>query len=58
MAARGTQCFLTVTRKYSSAADKNVAFLGLGNMGGFMAANLAKKVMFKNTGRNLMSNIT
>uniref|UniRef100_A0A2A4K6B3 3-hydroxyisobutyrate dehydrogenase n=1 Tax=Heliothis virescens TaxID=7102 RepID=A0A2A4K6B3_HELVI len=43
MAARGTQCFLTVTRKYSSAADKNVAFLGLGNMGGFMAANLAKK---------------
>ncbi|KAH9632063.1 hypothetical protein HF086_015267 [Spodoptera exigua] len=43
MAARGTQCFLTVARKYSSSADKNVAFLGLGNMGGFMAANLAKK---------------
>ncbi|XP_075973910.1 putative 3-hydroxyisobutyrate dehydrogenase, mitochondrial isoform X1 [Anticarsia gemmatalis] len=43
MASRGTQCFLTVARKYSSSADKNVAFLGLGNMGGFMAANLAKK---------------
>nr|XP_021184270.2 probable 3-hydroxyisobutyrate dehydrogenase, mitochondrial [Helicoverpa armigera] len=43
MASRGTQCFLTVTRKYSSVPDKNVAFLGLGNMGGFMAANLAKK---------------
>lgn len=42
MAAR-TQCFLTLARKYSSSADKNVAFLGLGNMGGFMAANLVKK---------------
>ncbi|XP_063618639.1 probable 3-hydroxyisobutyrate dehydrogenase, mitochondrial [Cydia splendana] len=30
-------------RAYSSKADKNVAFLGLGNMGGFMAANLVKK---------------
>ncbi|CAG9133436.1 unnamed protein product [Plutella xylostella] len=30
-------------RSYSAKADKNVAFLGLGNMGGFMAANLVKK---------------
>ncbi|XP_026729118.1 probable 3-hydroxyisobutyrate dehydrogenase, mitochondrial [Trichoplusia ni] len=44
MASRGTQCFLTIaSRHYSSKADKNVAFLGLGNMGGFMAANIAKK---------------
>ncbi|CAH2980073.1 unnamed protein product [Chilo suppressalis] len=42
MAAR-TQCLLTFSRAYSSKADKNVAFLGLGNMGGFMAANLVKK---------------
>lgn len=39
------QCLLDVTRRaYSSGADKNVAFLGLGNMGGFMAANLVKQV--------------
>ncbi|CAH0579491.1 unnamed protein product [Chrysodeixis includens] len=43
MAARGKQCFLLASRHYSSKADKNVAFLGLGNMGGFMAANIAKK---------------
>lgn len=48
MAARkilSNQCLLDVTRRaYSSGADKNVAFLGLGNMGGFMAANLVKQV--------------
>lgn len=44
MASRGTKCFLTVTRKYSSSVDKNVGFLGLGNMGCYMAANLVKKV--------------
>ncbi|KAL4704446.1 hypothetical protein ACJJTC_014378 [Scirpophaga incertulas] len=43
MASRSTQCLLTLTRSYSSKADKNVTFLGLGNMGGFMAANLAKQ---------------
>ncbi|KAI5652113.1 NAD binding domain of 6-phosphogluconate dehydrogenase domain-containing protein [Phthorimaea operculella] len=50
MAARSilnlnNQCLLlTFTKRaYSSKADKNVAFLGLGNMGGFMAANLVKK---------------
>ncbi|KAJ2939760.1 hypothetical protein O0L34_g17952 [Tuta absoluta] len=48
MAARlilNNQCLLlTFTKRaYSSKADKNVAFLGLGNMGGFMAANLVKK---------------
>ncbi|KOB70610.1 3-hydroxyisobutyrate dehydrogenase, partial [Operophtera brumata] len=38
------QCLLDVTRRaYSSGSDKNVAFLGLGNMGGFMAANLVKQ---------------
>ncbi|KAM3960623.1 3-hydroxyisobutyrate dehydrogenase [Aphomia sociella] len=47
MAARtilNTQCLVTFSRRaYSSKGDKNVAFLGLGNMGGFMAANLVKK---------------
>ncbi|XP_045448489.1 probable 3-hydroxyisobutyrate dehydrogenase, mitochondrial [Melitaea cinxia] len=44
MAARTvSRCFVVSTRCYSSKADKNVAFLGLGNMGGFMAANLVKK---------------
>ncbi|KAG6452152.1 NAD-dependent L-serine dehydrogenase [Manduca sexta] len=47
MAARSvltTQCIFTISRRaYSSGADKNVGFLGLGNMGGFMAANLVKK---------------
>ncbi|NP_001124349.1 3-hydroxyisobutyrate dehydrogenase [Bombyx mori] len=47
MAARtilSTQCLYTAARRaYSSNTDKNVAFLGLGNMGGFMAANLVKK---------------
>ncbi|CAK1596494.1 unnamed protein product [Parnassius mnemosyne] len=39
-----TRCLLTISiRGFSSKADKNVAFLGLGNMGGFMAANLVKK---------------
>ncbi|XP_068631818.1 3-hydroxyisobutyrate dehydrogenase, mitochondrial [Battus philenor] len=38
------RCLLTVSKRgFSSKADKNVAFLGLGNMGGFMAANLVKK---------------
>lgn len=39
--------FHIARRSYSSGADKNVAFLGLGNMGGFMAANLVKKVRVK-----------
>ncbi|XP_046959758.1 NAD-dependent L-serine dehydrogenase [Vanessa cardui] len=44
MAARTiSRCFVVSTRSYSSKADKNVAFLGLGNMGGYMAANLVKK---------------
>ncbi|XP_013199964.1 NAD-dependent L-serine dehydrogenase [Amyelois transitella] len=44
MAGRATQCLLSIPKRgYSSKADKNVAFLGLGNMGGFMAANLVKK---------------
>ncbi|CAK1547423.1 unnamed protein product [Leptosia nina] len=43
MAARITRQFLISSRSYSSGGDKNVAFLGLGNMGGFMAANLVKK---------------
>ncbi|XP_045497330.1 probable 3-hydroxyisobutyrate dehydrogenase, mitochondrial [Colias croceus] len=43
MAARVSRSFLTTSRSYSSKSDKNVAFLGLGNMGGFMAANLVKK---------------
>ncbi|XP_026729117.1 probable 3-hydroxyisobutyrate dehydrogenase, mitochondrial [Trichoplusia ni] len=46
MAARGSQCCLTMaTRSYSckNNADKNVSFLGLGNMGGPMSANIAKK---------------
>ncbi|XP_050684365.1 NAD-dependent L-serine dehydrogenase [Leptidea sinapis] len=43
MAARVSRCFTITTRAYSSKVDKEVAFLGLGNMGGFMAANLVKK---------------
>ncbi|CAG9584919.1 unnamed protein product [Danaus chrysippus] len=44
MAARPISRFLAIPRRnYSSKADKNIAFLGLGNMGGFMAANLVKK---------------
>ncbi|XP_022127160.2 probable 3-hydroxyisobutyrate dehydrogenase, mitochondrial [Pieris rapae] len=43
MAARVSRHFLITSRSYSSGNDKNVAFLGLGNMGGFMAANLVKK---------------
>ncbi|XP_039754066.1 NAD-dependent L-serine dehydrogenase [Pararge aegeria] len=44
MAARTvSRCFTITTRSYSSKPDKNIAFLGLGNMGGFMAANLVKK---------------
>ncbi|CAB3253105.1 unnamed protein product [Arctia plantaginis] len=43
MASSATKCFLTVTRQYSASVDKNVGFLGLGNMGCFMAANLVKK---------------
>ncbi|CAH2231578.1 jg16994 [Pararge aegeria aegeria] len=44
MAARTvSRCFTITTRRYSSKPDKNIAFLGLGNMGGFMAANLVKK---------------
>ncbi|KPI93143.1 PREDICTED: probable 3-hydroxyisobutyrate dehydrogenase, mitochondrial [Papilio xuthus] len=39
-----TRCLLTLSKRgFSSKADKNVAFLGLGNMGGYMAANLVKK---------------
>lgn len=48
MAARSilsNQCLITFSKRaYSSKVDKNVAFLGLGNMGGFMAANLVKQV--------------
>ncbi|XP_023935098.1 NAD-dependent L-serine dehydrogenase [Bicyclus anynana] len=44
MASRSvSRCFNITTRNYSSKPDKNIAFLGLGNMGGFMAANLVKK---------------
>ncbi|XP_034830471.1 NAD-dependent L-serine dehydrogenase [Maniola hyperantus] len=43
MAARTVSRCFTITRSYSSKPDKNIAFLGLGNMGGFMAANLVKK---------------
>ena len=44
MASRKLNNFVVLARNYSSKADKNVAFLGLGNMGGYMAANLVKKV--------------
>lgn len=30
----------------ASAGPSNVGFIGLGNMGGFMAKNLAKQVIF------------
>lgn len=46
MASRTLNRFVVLSRNYSSKADKNVAFLGLGNMGGYMAANLVKKVLF------------
>ncbi|OWR43648.1 3-hydroxyisobutyrate dehydrogenase [Danaus plexippus plexippus] len=53
MAARPISRFLAIPRRnYSSRADKNIAFLGLGNMGGFMAANLVKK-NFNNIGSHL-----
>ncbi|GBP78873.1 3-hydroxyisobutyrate dehydrogenase, mitochondrial [Eumeta japonica] len=34
--------YTNTARTFSSKAEKNVAFLGLGNMGGYMAANLVK----------------
>ncbi|CAH0723132.1 unnamed protein product, partial [Brenthis ino] len=43
MASHTVNRFVILSRHYSSKADKNVAFLGLGNMGGYMAANLVKK---------------
>ncbi|CAB3251916.1 unnamed protein product [Arctia plantaginis] len=43
MRYRGAQWFLTGVRRYSTSNDRNIGFLGLGNMGGFMAANLVKK---------------
>lgn len=47
MAARSVLSIQYLTfskRAYSSKVDKNVAFLGLGNMGKYMAANLVKQV--------------
>lgn len=46
MAARSVLSIQYLTfskRAYSSKVDKNVAFLGLGNMGKYMAANLVKQ---------------
>lgn len=37
---------LTGVRRYGTYKDRNIGFLGLGNMGGYMAANLVKKVGF------------
>lgn len=61
MAARSVLSIQYLTfskRAYSSKVNKNVAFLGLGNMGKYMAANLVKQVRILNVDLIFVFNVS